>query len=367
MMRLLDLFSGIGGFSLAATWCWGDELEIVSFCEIDPFCQKILHKHWPAVPVVSDIKELHSEGQKIDIITGGFPCQPFSCIGKRKSKEDSRYLWPEMLRVIKEFKPRWIIGENVTGIIGLALEDVCTSLETEGYEVWPIIIPACAVGAPHRRDRVWFLVWNDTCYPNTSIPRICTGENPNTIRSCEKDGFWEFESGMDRVFNELSERVDGGGLDEQMDYQKTDTATLSLVWEVLRNMWGDEEFTTTPSELRKRGVPYIVSTLSYSRRSTLRNSSKKEDKELCDLWKRVSATSFDEAQNMLCDLLERIGKAQRNETMGQWDEEPDIPRVAVGVKNRANRLKSLGNAIVPQVAYEIMCDIKEIEGKLSAK
>lgn len=157
-MNHLDLFSGIGGFALAAQDVWKDRYNCVSFCEIDPFCQAILQKNFPGVPIHADIRTLKNIGfTGIDIITGGFPCQPFSQSGKKRGSDDNRYLWPEMFRVIQEFKPTWIIGENVAGIINMALEKVCVDLEAEGYEVQPLVIPACAVGAPHRRDRVWII------------------------------------------------------------------------------------------------------------------------------------------------------------------------------------------------------------------
>ena len=157
-MKHLDLFSGIGGFALAADWVWGAEHEIVSFCEIESFCQKVLKKHWPDVPIHDDIKTL--KGDKygtIDLITGGFPCQSFSVAGKRRGKNDDRYLWPEMFRIIQEARPRWVIGENVTGIINMALDEVLSDLESEGYEAQTFIIPACSQNAPHRRDRVWIV------------------------------------------------------------------------------------------------------------------------------------------------------------------------------------------------------------------
>lgn len=156
-MRMLDLFSGIGGFSLAASWVWGDEHEIAAFVESDPFCRKVLKKHWPDVPIISDIREYKHDATVIDLLTGGFPCQPFSVAGKRGGKADDRYLWPEMLRVIKAVRPSWIIGENVAGIINLELDRVLSDLENAEYEVQAFVIPACAVGAPHRRDRVWIL------------------------------------------------------------------------------------------------------------------------------------------------------------------------------------------------------------------
>jgi len=169
-MRHLDLFSGIGGFALAARWMnW----ETVQFVEIDKFCQQVLKKHWPNVPIHDDIKTF--DGTKfrgtVDIVTGGFPCQPFSTAGKRKGKADDRYLWPEMLRVITEVRPTFIVAENVPGIIGLALDQVLTDLEEEGYwnyidrqgrkKIAPLIIPACGVNAPHRRDRVWIVAYSN--------------------------------------------------------------------------------------------------------------------------------------------------------------------------------------------------------------
>ncbi len=192
-MRHLDLFSGIGGFALAAQWVWGDEYENVGFCDNNKFCQAVLKKNFPHAKIYSDIRELsigrliadaddggrvHAESQKLagekgkqaqrkfaesyqlDLLTGGFPCQPFSFAGKRRGKSDDRYLWPEMLRIIQETRPRWIIGENVAGIVNLALDQVLADLENENYEVQPFIIPAAAVQAPHRRDRVWIVGFN---------------------------------------------------------------------------------------------------------------------------------------------------------------------------------------------------------------
>lgn len=155
-----SLFSGIGGFDLAAEWMgWNN----IFHCELNPFCRKILNYYWPEAASYEDITKTDFTGYRgtIDIISGGFPCQPFSVAGKRKGTSDTRYLWPEMLRAIREIQPTWIVGENVSGLIswngGLVFDEVQTDLETEGYEVIPFILPACAVDAPHRRDRIWFI------------------------------------------------------------------------------------------------------------------------------------------------------------------------------------------------------------------
>jgi DNA-cytosine methyltransferase len=169
----LDLFSGIGGFALAAGWAG---FETVGFCDNEPYAQAVLKKHWPDVPIHGDIKALDGTAYRgVTLLTGGFPCQPFSNAGKRRGKDDDRYLWPQMLRVIQEARPAWIVGENVVGIIGLALDQVCSDLEAEGYEVEPIIIPACGVDAPHRRNRVWVVARGGGAMWPT--PSVCGNHN----------------------------------------------------------------------------------------------------------------------------------------------------------------------------------------------
>ena len=155
-----SLFSGIGGFDLAAEWMgW----ENIFHCEWNAFGQKVLKHYWPNAISYEDIKStdftIHRGG--IDILTGGFPCQPYSAAGKRLGKEDDRHLWPEMLRAIREIQPMYIVGENVRGLTnwngGMVFDEVQADLENQGYEVLPFLLPACAVNAPHRRDRIWFI------------------------------------------------------------------------------------------------------------------------------------------------------------------------------------------------------------------
>lgn len=159
-MTHASLFSGIGGFDLAAEWAGWENLFN---CEIDPFCKTVLKYHFPNAIQYSDIKTTDFEPWygRVNVLTGGFPCQPFSTAGKRLGTKDERNLWPEMLRAIREIKPEWIVGENVRGIInwsnGMVFEQVCLDLEAEGYEVLPLLLPACSVSALHERYRVWFV------------------------------------------------------------------------------------------------------------------------------------------------------------------------------------------------------------------
>ncbi len=181
-MKHIDLFSGIGGFSYAVDQIFHEQKNQHTFIEIDPYCQQVLKKHWPDAEIIGDIRSFANTrskkqrgvsggtrkkispsriGDKPFLLTGGFPCQPFSQAGRRKGTSDDRHLWPEMLRVIRNTKPEWIIAENVRGLItideGMVFEQVCLDLESEGYAVQPFIIPAVALNAPHRRDRIWFV------------------------------------------------------------------------------------------------------------------------------------------------------------------------------------------------------------------
>lgn len=158
----IGLFEGIGGFSLAAKWMgW----KTVAWCEWNPFCQQVLKYHFPEAEGHGDITktDFTKYANTIDVLSGGFPCQPYSTAGKRKGTEDDRHLWPEMLRAIREIQPRWVVGENVRGLTnwngGMVFDQVQADLEAQGYEVLPFLLPACAVNAPHRRDRIWFIAY----------------------------------------------------------------------------------------------------------------------------------------------------------------------------------------------------------------
>lgn len=154
-MTGLSLFSGIGGLDLAFEWAGG---TVAAMVEIEPFCQSVLKNHWPDVPIFGDVRKVTgADVGTVDVIYGGFPCQPFSVAGDRRGRDDDRFLWPEFSRLVRELEPGWVVGENVPGILSLAADDVCADLESAGYEVGIWDFEAAAVGAPHRRERVFFV------------------------------------------------------------------------------------------------------------------------------------------------------------------------------------------------------------------
>jgi len=286
MLTHVDLFSGIGGFALAAEWAG---FKTVVFCEIDEYCQAVLKKHWPEVPIIGDIKEFRwpladTEGnhqcwsrtkpqkqqgtirrrnsQPITLITGGFPCQPFSVAGKRRGKADDRYLWPDMFRVISEIRPAWVLAENVAGITKMELDQTFTDLESIGYATRPFNIPAIAVNADHLRKRIWIVGY---------------------ARAQERN--WLSKKRQ----KEISEA------------------------------WVSSEINSS-----KQGLP---------------------DWAGGKMGQPSPLTEFERSN----------GETKPREI------ERDFCGMAHGISNRVDRLKCLGNAVVPQVAYEIMKIIASIE------
>jgi len=231
-MKLGSLFSGggLGDFGFMSAG-----MEIAWQCEIDEYCQKILALRYPESKKYRDIKTLKGgDLEPIDILTGGFPCQPFSVAGKRKGKDDNRYLWPEMLRIIKECRPRWVVGENVVGITNLALDNICTDLEAEGYEVWPIIFPSHALGAWHKRDRIWIVCNSQHVRfaPEEITGGTTQGSNDSTTRA-------EQTSEPSRP-NRKQSLMANAGLFRQTKHEKQAMGIKQLCKTPWRNYWFTE-------------------------------------------------------------------------------------------------------------------------------
>ena len=203
-LKLLDLFSGIGGFSLGLEST--GYFETIGFVEKDEFCQKVLKKNFNNIPIESEVRNVKGDRYKADIITGGFPCQPFSVAGKRRGTEDDRYLWDETIRIVRECKPRWFIGENVEGIIniqeGMVLRQVCDDLEKEGFEVQCLVIPASGIGAWHQRKRVWILAYSEHNGSHRS-------KGNETIESSNQSKEWVFVGDDQDVPNTIGKLSDG--------------------------------------------------------------------------------------------------------------------------------------------------------------
>ena len=211
----LDLFTGIGGFTIAAQ---AAGYKTIGFSETNPYDCKLLKELWPDVPNLGDIRNVRNI--RADLVTGGFPCQPYSTAGKRAGASDDRALWPEMCRVIAESKPRWVLGENVAGIISMELDRVLDDLESLGYAAWPIVIPACAVDAKHRRDRVWIVAHANLDANNADAQPLHKTDGVQKINRAEvgsglscgtggvEDGKqWTPEPGMDRVADGIPNRA----------------------------------------------------------------------------------------------------------------------------------------------------------------
>ena len=221
----LDLFSGIGGFALAAKW---NGYRTLAFCDNEPYAQAVLKKHWPDVPCHQDIREVRGELYAgVTLLTGGFPCQPFSDVGRKRGQADDRYLWPEMFRVICEARPTWVLGENVAGIKNMALDQALSDLEGKDYQVQSFVIPACAVNAPHRRDRVWICAMDVAESKSLRVGGRSSQGGKRWERMVQKEqegcemgsktegcsssiGEWseESESSISRILDGVSNRVD---------------------------------------------------------------------------------------------------------------------------------------------------------------
>ena len=289
-----SLFTGIGGFDLAAEWVgWQNVFQ----CEIDTFCQTVLKYWFPRCDLFSDIKTSNFKKYhgKIDIISGGFPCQPFSVAGKRKGAGDDRYLWAEMLRVVREVQPRWVIVENVCGLLsmqsGVVFERVCADLENTGYAVQPFIVPACAVNAPHRRERIWIVANANGVY----------AERPGHEQTERTNG--ADKSGRDVAGNEAAVYFSDKGI-------IADTASIGL----------------------QRGEPA--------------KTQRKMEKQSGRLYSTYNQFDLFPTQSPVCVRNDGIFSELADITFSKW---------------RNESIKALGNAIVPQVAYQIFRAIELVK------
>ena len=301
----LDLFSGIGGFALAAQWAGGKTIQMV---EIDLFCQKVLAKNFPNVPIHGDIKTFDGRpfNGKIDLLTGGVPCQPASDAGKRRGTKDDRWLWGEAYRIIREAKPTWVILENVRGILslegGVVFENLLSELESYGYETRTFIIPACAVNAPHRRDRVWIVGFSAGNGQHGAENR--EGDNQGGNRSQKRK-------------------------DEIREPQRTDS---------LRNVIANPEKSRSGCQQDKQGDSRIQSSdsigwVGMGEQSWDIDSDVNPNSTRNDSW----TENWVEVATRLCSMDDGI--SDRLVRPKGW---------------RVNALKATGNAVVPQVAFEII-------------
>lgn len=443
----IDLFSGIGGFALAADRVFGNVEHI--FCDNEPFAQEVLKKHWPDAKIYGDIRTLTADPYRKGLqggtqtrdarqswentkqrfrehpvlprypflLTGGFPCQPFSQAGRRRGEEDDRFLWPEMLRVIQEFSPLWVIAENVRGLLtqggGVVFERVCTDLETAGYEVQPLIIPAVAVGAPHRRDRVWFVAHSrsgehrgrgrqesetesvsgvsgkarhvrgtsGTDKVRTNTPdtersghegdvnkaRQGAGHNRRTQSSEWSENWLEVATRLCGVFNGLRTGVDetmsdGVYLGHAKTLNHIAGQDLPCLWHYIQSeafQWSAGRFNAVQNK------DYLFSILwQHAHRTDGQDDLPFESAEVQEAYLRnVWHTNEVGCPPRGWRCNEQYAK-EHQDTLSSMSHEVALVAEEVWrtyLKDRNPRLKALGNAIVPQVAEEIMKAIKSCE------
>ena len=370
MLKLLDLFSGIGGFSLGLESTGG--FETIAFVEKNEFCQKVLKKHWPNITIEGDIRDVKGEKYQADIVTGGFPCQPFSVAGKRKGTDDDRYLWDETIRVVRECRPRWFIGENVEGLIninnGVVLRQVQTDLEEAGFEVQCIVIPAAGVGAWHQRKRIWIVGYaKHNGYSSSKIKKRNYKTNDNSKEGKNQTSKLKRTS---RSINNENVRMD-----------VTNTNSIGLGgWNSKRCAVEGWSFLSREQERCQMGSKttrrdeYVSDSKSINSNGGESRNNKRKIKNQKIKRETGGKNSNGHVSNSNGKGLERHRskyKLQKNggkkyfvrssndETRKSWwQTQSRICRIPDGVstrmdRNRNERLKSLGNSIVPQIIREI--------------
>ncbi len=376
-LKVLDLFSGIGGFSLGlhSTGIF----ETVKFVENDKFCKKVLQARFPNIHLEEDIKDVKGQEFEADVIVGGFPCQPMSVAGRQKGTSDNRYLWPEMFRLIKEIKPEFVIGENVQGIIniqnGMVLRQVQNDLESEGFEVQCFLIPASGIGAWHQRYRVWIVGHSKHNGLLAAEKRIRDKKiNGGTPKRQDQAIKFKRTSGSRNNENVSNTTILGTGESRESNQKE-----------------GMETSSTTQSNSSSEDVSNTISSLRGGRRTIGQSGEdkvwrfypeKKEQTEY-DIWSQIVGRNVisGEADPLFpeCERFEKldISKEPEGQTLSSrrhdenetnktwWQIESELCGVPNGIsyeldKDRANRIKTLGNAIVPQIAREIGLAIKKV-------
>ena len=360
-MRFGSLFAGIGGFDLGLeragmTPAWQ--------VEIDDYCNRVLEKHWPDVRRYRDVKEVGKHNlEPVDLICGGFPCQPYSVAGKRKGAEDDRNLWPDYLRIVRELRPTWVVGENVPGIIPMYFDTVLSDLEGEEYTCWTFNIPACAVDAPHRRERIFVVGYSE--HNGQFIPKVAKGVTQGSNgsktrqiatseleRSSKQQGIMEQIQRPNEKHGSYSECVgrEEGAIEQNLQPEKQMSGRQNT--EQLREM--------VPNTT-EQGVERTKWEKSQGRGTGFTTSSQDVDDPECERCKskRLSVNASGSEKNQEGQTINALDGSIRT----FWSVEPNVGRVADGVPFRVDRLRSLGNAVVPQVAEYIGKQIIETENQ----
>jgi DNA (cytosine-5)-methyltransferase 1 len=379
MLRHVDLCSGIGGFSLAF-----EEVGLsktIMFCDTEKWCRDILAKHWPNVPITEDVKELANDPERnvpdCDILTAGYPCQPFSVAGKQRGTEDDRHIWPYIFKIVTSKRPTWCVFENVYGHVGMGLDEVLHDLESEGYATRTFIVPASGIGARHKRDRLWIIARN--------------------VGNPKSGGRGEFRESSEKKGNKSSQ-INGGQSFSSSTISPRPTAPLAhtdsfnrrpiqepqgrqeestIIGQPISNSRGNVADTDSPRQQQshkevERGTPEQPDSGSLQSRENvadasgnkLKGSREKQIHGQSNVQEQFGRSGEDQreqwsAQPELGGMAD--GLSTRMDGFDGWDTEPeDIPRVVTGMTGRANRLKGLGNAIVPQIAMNIGLAIKEM-------
>ena len=377
-LKVLDLFSGIGGFALGLDST--GIFETVKFVEKDKYCQKVLQKNFPNIPIEEDIKNVEGKEGDADVVVGGFPCQPMSVAGKRKGTDDDRYLWPEMFRLIREIKPQFVIGENVQGIIniqnGMVLRQVQDDLESEGFEVQCFLIPASGIGAWHQRYRVWIVGHSEhNGLLASKIERRNTETATGTQEGTNTTGEPERASGSRNNEDVSNTEIIGTGEPRNIDQEERDQSSSST-----QSNSSSEDVSNTDSRLR-RGWRTIGES---GEDKVWRFYPEKEEQTRVDIrsetigrdvvsGEETNALQSDDERREERDVSNKSEEQNidsgRHDTNEQkqtwWQVESAVRGIPNGIsyeldKDRANRIKTLGNAIVPQIARELGLAIKKV-------